>query len=133
MFWVGIATLIMMFSDESDLAKVFAETTAAYEKAITEVVPDPERRAAAVEAMRGLRSTSEDRVRALAVLGECLESADRSYDASAATYQVCWEGADVRWQALEQGILEFHQKTRAAFLGDEWQRVMHVVREGMEP
>ncbi len=119
MFWVALATAIMMLSGEGDDTRAIAALLASVRQAITQLVPDAGRRAQALEAVTTFEQTFAQHREALQTFGKCVEAADREYQATRADYAACTAPVEAQRAAMRQAIETVQREYEAAVLPAE--------------
>jgi hypothetical protein len=119
MFWVALATAIMMLSGEGDDTRAIAALLASLRQAITQLVPDAGRRAQALRAVTTFEQTFENHRRELQAFGKCVEAADRKYQATRADYAACGERVEAQRAEMRHAIQEVQQEYEAALSPSE--------------
>src|SRR5436190_19838030 len=89
MFWVALATAIMMLSGEGDDVRAVAALIAGLRQAISAHVEDEARRDRALDAVGQLELEFKDHREELESFGDCVEAVDRKYDATQQDYDAC--------------------------------------------
>jgi hypothetical protein len=114
MFWVALATAIMMLSGEGDDTRAIAALLASLRQAITQLVPDADRRAQALAAVTTFEQTFAAHRQELQAFGKCIEAADRNYQATRADYQACGIRMEAQRTEMRHAIAEVQRKYEAA-------------------
>jgi hypothetical protein len=104
MFWVALASLIMMLSGDGDDVRDVERFLSALDRAVTQVIAEPARRDDVRRAVRTYTLLFEGHRARLNELAKCIEKADRDYAASAAAYAACQEPFDAHWRLLERDL-----------------------------
>jgi hypothetical protein len=89
MFWVALATAIMMLSGEGDDTRAILALITGLRQAITHTVPAEARREQALRAITEFEQAFTKHREQLQLFGKCLEAADRNYHATHADYEAC--------------------------------------------
>ena len=89
MFWVALATAIMMLSGEGDDVRAVAALIAGLREAISLHVENEARRDRALDAVGELELEFKDHREELESFGDCVEAVDRKYDATQQDYDAC--------------------------------------------
>lgn len=97
MFWVALASLIMMLSGDGDDRIVVARFLDALAKSAQVHVKDPARLAEVLDAVHRYERTFEEHRDRQNELAGCLEKADRKYQATAADYDACKAAIETHW------------------------------------
>jgi hypothetical protein len=100
MFWVALATAIMMLSGEGDDTRAISALLTGVRQAIAAQVPDEARRAAALHAVTEFEQAFDKQRHELHAFGVCVEAADREYRATAAQYAACVQRVEAQRVAL---------------------------------
>lgn len=126
MFWVALATAIMVLSGEGDDTRAIAVLLAGLREAIGARVPDEPRRADALRAVTTFEQAFAKHRRELQEFGACVEAADRKYRATAADYAACAALVEAQRATLRTALAGVQRDyeaalspaERAAILGD---------------
>ena len=102
MFWVALATAIMMLSGEGDDTRAILALLTGLRQAIAQTVPAEARREQALRAITQFEQAFAKHREELQVFGKCLEAADRNYHATRADYQACTARLEPQRIALRQ-------------------------------
>ncbi|HEX6274905.1 MAG TPA: hypothetical protein VFZ53_17805 [Polyangiaceae bacterium] len=119
MFWVALATAIMMLSGEGDDVRAIAMLIAGLRQSIYVHVEDETRRARALDAVGRFESEFVRHRKELERFGHCVESADRKYGATRADYATCEARAESERARLAQALRDVHSAYEAAVEPDE--------------
>lgn len=119
MFWVALATAIMMLSGEGDDTRAIAALLAGLRQAIAEYVPASPRREEALRALTGFEQAFATHRRDLQVFGKCVEAVDHRYAATQADYAACAEPLAVKRALLRQTLADVQRKYDEALLPAE--------------
>lgn len=123
MFWVGLATLIMLISGTGDDTRAFRKRVKEMEKVITELITEPARRDTALKTLTETQvALSAHRTR-LAEMGTCLEAADRNYAATEADYNSCVDQLDAGWDVATDQLLTANKRFHSLLDAAEWQTI----------
>jgi len=104
MFWIALATAIMMLSGEGDDTRAIAALLAGLHEAIAAHVPAEAQRARALRAVADFEQVFDKHRQDLQVFGACVEAADRDYRASRANYEACERPLEVQRVALGHAL-----------------------------
>jgi hypothetical protein len=127
MFWVALATAIMMLSGEGDDTRAIGVLLAGLRDAITQTLPASPRRAQALAAVSEFERAFAAHRQGLQEFGKCVEAADRTYHATRADYTACADRAQAQRVTL-RGSLESVQRDYDAVVSpDERVRVADAV------
>lgn len=123
MFWLGVATLLMMISGSGDDTRAFRMRATAMKQALAELVPDPVRSRAAIQTVETIEAEFRRHRERLHVAQVCLEKADRNYRATPKTYARCTDGLDAEWKRTTATFLAAEKRLRSTVTPDEWLRI----------
>lgn len=127
MFWVALATAIMMLSGEGDDTRAIASLLAGLRDAIATHVPAEPRRTRALGAVEDFERLFEKHRHDLAAFGACVEAADRDYHADRATYDACAQPLAAERVTLRHAIDAVVQQYEAALTPAERTEVSGIV------
>ena len=127
MFWVALATAIMMLSGEGDDTRAIAMLLAGLREAITTYVPATERRTRALDAVADFELLFTQHREDLKVFGACVEAADRDYRATRASYEACVQPVEAQRLELRAGLRTVIGQYQAALSPEERAKVTEVV------
>jgi hypothetical protein len=117
MFWVALATAIMMLSGEGDDTRAISALLAGTRQAIAAHVPDAARRAGALRAVGMFERAFAEHRHELQAFGVCVEAVDRQYRAAQAQYAACAERVEAQ-RATLRGTLASAQQGYERALSD---------------
>ena len=123
MFWVALATAIMMLSGEGDDVRAIAELIAGLREAIAVHVEDDTRRARALDAVGRFEVEFTRHREELQTFGDCVEAADREYGATQEDYDACEASIEAERIRLGERLEEVHREYEAAVEPDERARI----------
>lgn len=127
MFWVGLATLIMLISGTGDDTRAFRQRLDQMSKALTELVHEPSRKNAALETLKQTETALTEHRARLNDAGKCLESADRNYTANATDYDTCVAQLDAGWDVATEQLLRANKRFHSILTTTEWRAVHNKV------
>jgi hypothetical protein len=119
MFWVALATAIMMLSGEGDDTRAIAALIAGLREAITQSVADASRRAEAIRAVSELERAFATHRHELQSFGACVEAVDRNYRATPADYTACSDLVEAERVTLRQALVTVQRDYEAALTSGE--------------
>jgi hypothetical protein len=114
MFWVALATAIMMLSGEGDDVRAIAALIAGLRQSISVHVEDDARRARALDAVEDFETEFARHREELQVFGDCVEAVDRRYDATQADYEACEGRIEAERARLRERLDVVHREYEAA-------------------
>jgi hypothetical protein len=114
MFWVALATAIMMLSGEGDDVRAIAFLIAGLRQSVTQHVADEPRRTRALDAIGRFEKEFARHREELARFGECVETADRNYRATRADYAACEAAVETERARLARTLDEVRGDYEAA-------------------
>lgn len=126
MFWVALATAIMMLSGEGDDTRAIAALLEGLRQAITQSVPASPRRANALEAVATFEQTFATHRLELQAFGKCVEAADRNYRSTQADYAACGARVEAQRAELRRTLADVQRKYEAALLPAERAEITRV-------
>jgi hypothetical protein len=100
MFWVALATAIMMLSGEGDDTRAITALLAGVRQAVAAHVPDQARRTDALRAVALFEQAFVKHRHELQEFGRCVDAADRKYRATGADYAACVERIEAQRATL---------------------------------
>jgi hypothetical protein len=127
MFWVALATAIMVLSGEGDDTRAIAMLLAGMRQAITEHVPDEPRRADALRALEAFEQAFAKHRQELQQFGVCVEAADREYRATHADYAACAQRVETQRVTLQNTLAGLQHDYETALSPAERAKVVAVV------
>ncbi|HXS17573.1 MAG TPA: hypothetical protein VN764_10320 [Polyangiaceae bacterium] len=127
MFWVGLATLIMLISGTGDDSREFRKRMQAMHEATEHFIGDGERRARADRALQETSAAFLAHRTRLDKLSRCIGDADADYHATQAQYAACLDHLDEMWAASVNDFLRAEQHFRAAASQAELLQIHHKV------
>jgi hypothetical protein len=127
MFWVALATAIMMLSGEGDDARAIGLLIAGLRDAITQTVPASPRQAEALGAVSAFEQAFVTHRHELQEFGKCVEAADRNYRATHADYQACEDRIDAQRATLRHALETAQHDYDAALTPGERAQVLEAV------
>lgn len=104
MFWVALATAIMMLSGEGDDTRAVGALIAGLRDAVARVATEPPRKAEALRAVSEFERAFATHRAELQTFGRCVEAADRDYYATRAAYTACRDQIETQRHEL-RGVL----------------------------
>jgi hypothetical protein len=119
MFWVALATAIMMLSGEGDDVRAIALLIAGLRQSIYVHVDDETRRARALDAVGRFESEFARHRKELERFGQCVETADRKYGATRADYTACEARVEAERARLAGALRDVHEKYEASVEPEE--------------
>lgn len=123
MFWLGVATLLMMVSGSGDDTRAFRERARALKEALAQLVSDPVRSQTAIRTVEAIEAEFRRHRDRLHVAQTCLEKADRDFRATPETYARCTVGLDQESARTTTTFIAAEKRLRAAVTADEWLRI----------
>jgi hypothetical protein len=127
MFWVALATAIMMLSGEGDDTRAIAMLLGGLREAINAYVPASERRTRALDAVADFELLFTKHREELVVFGACVEAADRDYHATQASYDACLRPIEARRVELRDGLRTVIGEYQSALSAEERAKVTEAV------
>src|SRR5687768_16524304 len=118
MFWIALATAIMMLSGEGDDTRAISAVIAGLRDAITHLGTGSVEKAEALRAVAQFEQAFATHRSELRVFGQCVDDADRNYRATHASYTACSDRVEAQRLALRR-VLETVQRDYEAALGPE--------------
>jgi len=119
MFWVALSAFIMTLTGEGDDTFFLRRFLDRARDAVTEQVHDAARKQQALDALdRTSKAFHQHRLRT-GKISECIEQADRKYDASAADYQRCLSDIEPAWNAAGEQLITLSNDFRRALTPSE--------------
>jgi len=106
MFWVALATAIMMLSGEGDDTRAILLLLTQLRQAVTANVVELSRREQALKAIARVEEAFKKHREELRVVGACIEAVDRRYGATQHDYDECAAGLPARRAALSESLSE---------------------------
>lgn len=100
MFWVALATLIMMLSGDGDDTTAITSFLDALHKSASAQIRDPDRRASTLTAIDSYQALFREHRAKQNELAKCAEKADRNYHATLSTYEDCMAAVAAHWRNL---------------------------------
>lgn len=128
MFWVALASLILVLTGGGDDTKAFREQMARNRAALQAVVGDSARIGLATTAIDDAERAFGDHRARLDEMGRCIERLDRTYRVTAAEYDGCTAGADASWDRLTDEVVAAELRMRQALSDAEWAAVQDSLR-----
>ena len=119
MFWVALATAIMMLSGEGDDTRAIAALIAGLREAITQGVADSSRRAEAIRAVSEFEQAFATHRQELQSFGACVQAADRNYRATSADYTACSDRVEAQRVTLRHSLATVQRDYEAALTASE--------------
>jgi hypothetical protein len=127
MFWIALATAIMMLSGEGDDTRAISAVIAGLRDAIPHLATGSAEKAKALRAVAEFEQAFATHRAELRVFGQCVDDADRDYRATHASYAACSDRVEAQRIALRR-VLESVQRDYEAALGrEERARVAEIV------
>jgi hypothetical protein len=111
MIWVGLAMLVMLASGDGNNVRAFMAWQEKLVSHVDEIVDDPIRREAAAAVLDDALEELLRMRRIQSEFGDCVEALDRTYEVSAADYEVCFEDRYGYWAFL----IDTHERLKAGF------------------
>ncbi|HEY6077490.1 MAG TPA: hypothetical protein VIW29_01725 [Polyangiaceae bacterium] len=127
MFWVALATAIMMLSGEGDDSRAILALLAGLRQAITQHVPAEDRRSRALLAVTAFEQTFAHHRFELQAFGKCVEAADRKYQATRADYDACAARIAAQRAQMRVKLAALRRDYEAAVLPAERTEVIQAV------
>jgi len=127
MFWIALATAIMMLSGEGDDTRAIAALLAGLREAIAAHVPAEAQRTRALRAVAEFEQAFGKHRQDLQAFGACVEAADRDYRASRARYDACAQPLEAERAALGHALQAVVGEYEAALTPAERAEVAQVV------
>lgn len=119
MFWVGLATLIMMLNGSGDDTREFRRRAEAMHKATQKVIADTKRQKEAEQALKATMKAFVDHRKRLDLMAQCVIKADANYQATPADYEACIEDLESVWESATDEFVVAEQSFRAAVTAEE--------------
>jgi len=119
MFWVGLATLIMLINGTGDDSREFRKRVQAMHDATVQFIPDVERRDAAERALSETSAAFLKHRQRLDKVSLCIAKADEDYKATSAEYVACMDALDELWDVSTADFVRAEQHFRAAVRPEE--------------
>ena len=123
MFWVALATAIMMLSGEGDDVRAIAALVEGLQQSISVHVEDDARRARALDAVEDFATAFARHREELQAFGDCVEAVDRRYDATRADYDACEGRVEADRARLKERLVWVQREYEAAVEPDERARI----------
>ncbi|MGF1466726.1 MAG: hypothetical protein ACFCGT_11390 [Sandaracinaceae bacterium] len=133
MMWVGIATAIMLGSGSGDDFGDLQRTLDALRDAVREVVDDPDQRAEALHAIVDLDEVVELVLDSAVEIADCIERADRSYDADREVYDRCGRQYDEAIVRIGHRYRAAERRYEAAVSDEDERAINELVRQRIQP
>ncbi|HKO90831.1 MAG TPA: hypothetical protein VJU61_06760 [Polyangiaceae bacterium] len=127
MFWIALATAIMMLSGEGDDTRAIAALLAGLRQAIAAHVPAEAERARALRAVTDFEQIFDKHRQDLQSFGSCVEACDRDYRANRASYDACAQPLEAARVTLGHALERVIEQYQAALTPAERARVAEVV------
>jgi hypothetical protein len=127
MFWVALATAIMMLSGEGDDTRAILALIAGLRNAITQSSADSPRQAEALRAVSEFEQAFTMHRQELQAFGKCVEAADRKYHATRADYAACEERIEAQRIALRGSLAKVQHDYEASLTPGERAQVAEAV------
>jgi hypothetical protein len=127
MFWVALATAIMVLSGEGDDTRAIAMLLAGMRQAIAEHVPAEPRREDALKAVTAFEQAFAKHREQLQQFGACVETADRKYSASHADYAACGQRLEAQRETLRNTLAGLQRDYETALTPAERAQVVAIV------
>jgi hypothetical protein len=121
MFWVALATAIMMLSGEGDDSRAILALFQAMRASLPACVADPARRSAALAGVERSQALFLQHRKRLEEVGKCIEDLDRRYQATAEDYERCSAGLDEHNQTIAHGLALARLDISKNLTEAEWQ------------
>jgi hypothetical protein len=119
MFWVALATLIMMLSGDGDDTTAVAGFLKAVRESAMVRVEDPTRRAQVVSAVDDYQKLFVLHRQKQNELAGCIEQADRNYRATEQSYAACEGAFAAHWTSLRAKLTATRERLEANLLPAE--------------
>jgi len=123
MFWIGLATLIMLVSGSGDDTLAFRKRAEAMREMIVEMVSESGRARDAVGAVNEAEKAFGAHRNRLEKVGLCIEKADRKYAATEADYLACGKNSEREWKTTTDDLVRAELTLREALKPDEWNKL----------
>ncbi len=104
MFWVALATAIMMLSGEGDDTRAIAALLAGLREAIAAHVPAEAERTRALHAVAEFEQLFDQHRQGLQAFGACVDAADRDYHAGRASYAACLQPVEAERATIRHAL-----------------------------
>jgi hypothetical protein len=125
MFWVALSAFIMSLTGEGDDTFVIRTFLERAREAVSEHVHDLVRQRQALETLeRTSKAFRQHRQRA-GKISQCIEQADRKYDASAEDYQRCLSDVAPAWDAAAEQLITLSNDFRRVLTPVELAAIRH--------
>src|SRR6478735_10925936 len=105
MFWVALSALIMSLTGEGDDTFLVCAFLDRAREGITEHVRDASRQRQAIEIVERTSKAFRQHRKRAGLIGECIEHADRKYNATAADYERCLADLAPAWDAATEQLI----------------------------
>jgi len=125
MFWVALSALIMSLTGEGDDTFVIRRFLDRAQAAVSEHVHDPVRQRRALETLERTSKAFRRHRQRTAKVSDCIEQADRKFDASAADYQRCLVDIAPAWDAAAEELITLSHDFRRELTPAELASVRH--------
>ena len=132
MFWVLVASGIMLLTGDGGDAHLEMKMLKAMDGAIQEVVLDDERREAALKNVDGFRQLLMEHRKLLGEVGDCVEKLDRSYNPTKEAYLACSAGIDGLWAKTEERFLGLDREQKSLLTPQEMELVSKKILEAFK-
>jgi hypothetical protein len=129
MFWVALATAIMVLSGEGDDTRAIAALLAGMRQAIADRVPEEPRKTGALRALAEFEQAFAQHRKELQAFGVCVEAADRKYRANAADYAACSAPLEAQRVTLRETLAGVQREYEAALSPVERAAILASVSE----
>ncbi len=129
MFWVGLATLIMLINGTGDDSREFRKRVQAMHEATEQFVPDLGRRTLADHALDETTAAFLKHRERLDKVSHCIAAADADYAATRAEYTACLDTLDEMWAVSFTDFMRAEQHFRAAVRPHELIQIHQKVRK----
>lgn len=127
MFWVALATAIMMLSGEGDDTRAILALLGGLRAAITQTVDAGPRRSRALDAVTRFERAFETHRALLKEFGACVEAADRKYGATRDDYAACSGKLEAGRPAISRAIEEAQRSYDDALDDSERERIAEII------
>jgi len=120
MFWVAVASLIMLISGTGDDTRAFRERAEAFKEAISLYVQDGPREARAIAAVERSECSFRRHREKLAQKQACLAKVDAAYAATRQDYLACLAGTQNIWLESSDALIKSQRDLQASITPEEW-------------
>ncbi len=120
----------MLITGSGDDTRAFRMRAKAMRENVVEIVPDGARVNAAKVAINDAEKVFGEHRARLALIGVCIEKADRNFDATEADYLRCQENLGSGWKKTADDLIVAEIALRRALSAGEWRALNEQVMGG---